>query len=114
MEDGGDRTRSAEFWAGSSSLGAQTGFARFDFFGNVKPLMQNAKMIGHAEAEGNKVNLELHTRSQGWTRSVKPSQTYFMLKNLDWAGRWAKGDSGFAFCDFRLGRLRVAWGIGGV
>ncbi len=26
---------------------------------------------------GGKVNLELHARSQGWSRSVKPSQTYF-------------------------------------
>ena len=31
--------------------------------------------FGLGEAEGNKVNLELHTRSQGWSRLVKVSQT---------------------------------------
>ena len=30
---------------------------------------------GHREPIGDKVNLELRTRSQGWSRSVKPSQT---------------------------------------
>ena len=56
------------------------GIARFDFFGNVKRPMQNAKMSGHGKAEGNKLDLELRTRSQGWSRSVKPSQTISSLK----------------------------------
>ena len=40
--------------------------------------------FGLGEAEGDKVNLELHTRSQGQSNLVKPK---FMLGNLDWLKR---------------------------
>ena len=49
--------------------------------------------FGLGTAEGNKVNLELHTRSQGQSNLVKPN---FMLGNLD----WLKRDS--EFCDWQF------------
>ena len=40
------------------------------------------KIRCYAEAEGNKVNLELQTRSQGQSNLVKPSPGDFMPRNL--------------------------------
>ena len=78
------------FWIGGTGMGlsGSSGFWPKNRFCSVL-LGLIFTVLAHGyrfrTKKGDKVNLELHTRSQGWSRSVKPSQTYFMLKNLDGA-----------------------------